>query len=60
MKFPELRTPAEFAAEIGLPSKRHVYRWIEEHGCPAYRVGRAIYLNPVEVAQWLDRTRNAA
>lgn len=56
---PDLRTPEAMARDLGLPSKRHIYRWIEEHNCPVYRVGRSIYLSPDEVAAWLLEQRAA-
>ncbi len=54
---PGLLNAKQLTAELNLPSVKHVYRWHDEHGLPAYTVGRTLWFDPVAVAAWLERHR---
>jgi excisionase family DNA binding protein len=56
---PRLLTAEQLAQELGLPSKKHVYRWREEHGLPAYQVGRSLLFDVDVVREWLGGHRAA-
>jgi excisionase family DNA binding protein len=46
----------ELARRLG-KDRRAVYRLVEDHGLPAYRLGRSLAFDPEAVDAWLGRRR---
>ena len=53
---PELMTMDQLAERLGV-TRRHVRRLVDERRVPFLRVGRFIRFDPVEIADWLNRSR---
>jgi excisionase family DNA binding protein len=49
--------PVEFAAQIGIERKT-LYRLMERHGAPCYKIGRAVYIDPDDFARWIETHRH--
>jgi len=50
---PELKDADGVAEQFGV-SRRIVYHWVNENGCPAIRLGRALWFRPQSVLEWLE------
>lgn len=51
-----LLATAELAETLGM-STRWVYSQVEEHGLPAFKLGRTLLFDPDAVGRWLDAHR---
>lgn len=53
---PNLVRPIEFADQIGI-GRKELYRLMERHGAPHFKVGRAVCIDASDFASWLENHR---
>lgn len=56
MALENLVRPDQFASQIGI-ERNQLYRLMERHGAPCYKIGRSVYIDPADFARWIEKHR---